>query len=169
MGRSDQEFADFAAAASGRLLHAAFLLTGDRHRAEDAAQTALVRVYASWRRIRRQDPYAYARAVLVNHVRDGWRRPIREYATEELPEPPGSSGVDVAEDVTRRRWLTDALALLTPRERTVVVLRHYFDLTETVVADELGITVGAVKSMNSRALQKLRSRIGEPVLGGELR
>ncbi|GAB7043854.1 MULTISPECIES: SigE family RNA polymerase sigma factor [Catenuloplanes] len=166
MGRGDREFAEFAQGASGRLLHAAFLLTGDRHRAEDAAQTALVRTYAAWRRIRRQDPYAYARAVLVNHVRDGWRRPIREYATAELPDRPDAT--DVAGEVTRRRWLADALALLTPRERAVIVLRHYFDLTEVVVAEELGITVGAVKSMNARALQKLRSRIGEPALKGGL-
>ncbi|MDR7280814.1 SigE family RNA polymerase sigma factor [Catenuloplanes atrovinosus] len=166
MGRGDREFAEFAREASGRLLHAAFLLTGDRHRAEDAAQTAMVRTYASWRRIRRQDPYAYARAILVNHVRDGWRRPIREYATAELPDR--RDPADVAEGVSRQRWLVEALALLTARERAVIVLRHYFDLTETAVADELGITVGTVKSMNARALQKLRSRIGEPALKGEL-
>ncbi|GAB7050098.1 sigma-70 family RNA polymerase sigma factor [Catenuloplanes indicus] len=113
-----------------------------------------------------QDPYAYAPAVLVNHVRDGWRRPIREYATAEPPDRPESTGV--AGEVNRRRWPADALALLTPRERMVIVLRHYFDLTEVVVAEELGVTVGAVKSTNARALQKLRSRIGEPALKGGL-
>ncbi len=87
MVRGDDEFVEFATASWGRLQHVAYLLTGDRHDAEDAAQTALVRTYAAWQRIRRRDPYAYARAVLTNQVTDRWRRPYREYAAEMLPEP----------------------------------------------------------------------------------
>jgi RNA polymerase sigma-70 factor (sigma-E family) len=159
--RDDGEFVEFARASSGRLLHAAYLLTGDRHQAEDAAQTALVRTYAAWSRVRRQDAYAYARTVLVNHVTDGWRRPVREHAAGELPDRPARG--DVADEVAGRRWLIDALSTLTPRERAVVVLRYFFDLPETAVASELDITVGTVKSMNFRALAKLRVRTDAPV------
>jgi RNA polymerase sigma-70 factor (sigma-E family) len=150
----DDEFIEFARVASGRLLHAAFFLTGDRHQAEDAAQTALVRTYAAWSRVRMQDPYAYARAVLVNHSIDGWRRPMREYPTADLPDRAGRT--DVAEEVTRRQLLIDALGALTPRERTVIVLRHFFDLPEAAVATELRVSQGTVKSTNSRAMDKLR-------------
>ncbi|MFC3505588.1 sigma factor [Micromonospora krabiensis] len=71
MGRGDDEFVEFARAASGRLVHAAFLMTGNHHQAEDAAQTALVRTYAAWSRVRHDDAYGYARTVLVNHLVDG--------------------------------------------------------------------------------------------------
>lgn len=152
--RSDDEFAEFVHACSSRLTHAAYLLTGDRHQAEDAAQTAFTRTYAAWSRVRRKDPYAYARRVLANHVIDGWRRPIREYATEELPEH--EPVPDVAYAVAQREWLSTALARLTARERTVIVLRHFFDLSEDQVAMELGVSTGTVKSTNSRALAKLR-------------
>jgi RNA polymerase sigma-70 factor (sigma-E family) len=160
MARGDEEFVEFVRAQSRRLTHAAYLLTGDRHVAEDAAQTALVRTYAAWARVRRDDAYAYARSVLVNHLTDRWRRPLREYATDQLPEHP--VGDDLAERVTGRRWLMQALAALTARERAVVVLRYYFDLPEAEVANELDINIGTVKSMNSRALAKLRIHTEHP-------
>jgi RNA polymerase sigma-70 factor (sigma-E family) len=160
MARGDDEFVEFARASSTRLLRAAYLLTGDRYAAEDAAQTALVRTYAAWSRVRRHDAYAYARTVLVNHVTDGWRRPLRERATNELPQRPAPG--DVAEEVAQRRWLVDALGSLTHRERAVIVLRHFFDLTEVEVASELNISVGTVKSTNSRALGKLRVSTDPP-------
>ena len=160
MARGDDEFVEFVQAQSRRLTHAAYLLTGDRHLAEDAVQTALVRTYAAWARVRRQDAYAYARSVLVNHLIDRWRRPLREYSTEQVPERPVTD--DLSERVTGRRWLIQALAVLTPRERAVIVLRHYFDLPEAEVADELDITIGTVKSMNSRALAKLRVHTEQP-------
>jgi RNA polymerase sigma-70 factor (sigma-E family) len=160
MARGDDEFAEFARASSARLQHVAFLLTGDRHDAEDAAQTALVRTYAAWKRVRQRDAYAYARTVLTNLVIDRWRRPIREYATEELPDRPGSE--DVADDVAKRRWLIAALDELAPRERAVIVLRHYLDLPESEVASELGLSLGTVKSLNSRGLAKLRVNAAIP-------
>ncbi|EOD64127.1 SigE family RNA polymerase sigma factor [Amycolatopsis vancoresmycina] len=167
MARGDEEFAEFVRASSARLTHAAFLLTGDRHQAEDAAQTAFTRTYAAWSRVRHKDAYGYARTVLVNHVIDGWRRPIREYATEALPEQQDRLDVDKA--VTQRAWLTAVLKTLTARERAVVVLRHFFDLPEADVARELGVSVGTVKSTNSRALAKLRIEAADPedtLIGG---
>ncbi|MCA2215932.1 SigE family RNA polymerase sigma factor [Jidongwangia harbinensis] len=154
MARGDDEFVAFAQASSGRLQHAAYLLTGDRHDAEDAAQSALVRTYAAWSRVRRRDAYAYARTVLVNLVIDQWRRPVREYPTEDLPEQ--AAPRDLADDVARRRWLIEALDALSPRERAVIVMRHYLDLPEAEVAREMDLSVGTVKSLNSRGLAKLR-------------
>lgn len=154
MARGDEEFVEFVQASSSRLVHAAYLLTSNRHQAEDATQTALARTYAAWARIRNKDAYAYARTVLVNHIIDGWRRPIREHATEELPELPAKG--DVADSVAQRAWLLEMIAGLTARERAVVVMRHFFDLPEAEVASELGVSLGTVKSTNSRALAKLR-------------
>jgi RNA polymerase sigma-70 factor (sigma-E family) len=167
MARGDDEFADFVRTSSARLTHAAYLLTGDRHQAEDAAQTAFTRTYAAWSRVRNQDAYGYARAVLVNHVIDGWRRPFREDPTEDLPERPVRD--DVAHLVTQREWLATALSALTARERAVIVLRHFFDLPEAEVAAELGVSLGTVKSTNSRALAKLRIEADDPdrtLIGG---
>ena len=154
MARGDAEFVEFVQAASGRLVHAAFLMTGNRHQAEDAAQTALVRTYASWSRVRDNDAYGYARSVMVNHLIDSWRRPIREYPSEDFPEPRRG---DVADEVVTRRWLLAILGTLSPRERAIVVLRYYFDLPETQVAHELDVSVGTVKSTSARALEKLRT------------
>jgi RNA polymerase sigma-70 factor (sigma-E family) len=157
MAAGDDQFVEFVRASSTRLLHAAYLLTGDRHRAEDAVQTALARTYASWSRIRHADAYAYTRKVLTNHVIDAWRRPIREHATDEVPDQPVRR--DVAQDVVQREWLLAALGTLTGRERAIVVLRHFFDLSEADVAKELKVTVGTVKRTNSRALGKLRIKV----------
>src|SRR3954470_20318950 len=114
--RGDDEFVEFAQANSARLQRAAYLLTGDRHQAEEIAQATLVRVYAAWGRVRRRDPYAYARTVLANLVTDQRRRPMREYATAVLPDR--EEPHDVADDVARRRWLIGALGTLSPRERS---------------------------------------------------
>jgi RNA polymerase sigma-70 factor (sigma-E family) len=157
---AEQEFDEFAVAAWPRLRRSAYLLTGDHHLAEDLAQTALARTYASWQRVRRSDALAYARKILVNANIDRMRRrraaevggPAADarLATEAAP---GATGEDLASD---RDELVRLLAGLTERERRVVVLRHYFDLSEAEVARELGIAPGTVKSALSRALGKLR-------------
>lgn len=159
MARGDAEFVEFVKAASGRLLHAAYLLTSDRHHAEDVVQTALARSYAAWSRIREEDAYGYARRIMVNHVIDRWRRPVREHSTETVPEQ-AVPGAEAA--VVEREWLMDILDGLTARERAVVVLRHYFDLPEAAVAAELRISLGTVKSTNARALGKLRTTAAAP-------
>lgn len=169
LARGDEEFAEFARTSYGGLIHAAYLLTGDRHTAEDAAQAALVRTYAAWSRVRRDDAFAYARRVLVNYVTDRWRRRLREYPTDELPEQAASA--DPADEVALRQWLSEALATLTVRERAVIVMRYLFDLSEAAVARDLGITVGTVKSTGSRALAKLRVRANPEIpasaIGGD--
>jgi RNA polymerase sigma-70 factor (sigma-E family) len=154
LARGDEEFVEFATASSAGLRQAAYLLTGDRHAAEDAVQAALVRTYAAWPRVRRDDAFAYVRRTLVNYVTDRWRRKLKEYPTDELPEHP--AGPDIADEVALRQWVTGALATLTARERAVIVLRYLFDLPEAAVARDLGISQGTVKSTSSRALAKLR-------------
>src|SRR6202000_501541 len=96
--------------------------------AEHAPQTSVLGTYAAWSRVRRDDPSAYARKVLVNHLTDRWRRRLREYPVGELPEAERTP--DPADEVALRHWLTGALATLTVKERAVLVLRYLFDLPE---------------------------------------
>ncbi len=154
------DFDEFAVAAWPRLRRSAYLLTGDHHLAEDLAQTALARTYASWRRVRRADALAYARRTLVNLNIDRIRRrritevgdgPIALLPDRRLPH--GTS--DDRDEIVRM------LGGLTERERRVVVLRHYFDLSEAQVAAELGIARGTVKSTLARALAKLRVSVDD--------
>jgi RNA polymerase sigma-70 factor (sigma-E family) len=152
--RGDEEFDEFAVAAWPRLLRSAYLLCGDHHLAEDLVQTALARTYARWRHVRRDDALAYARRVLVNLNVDRLRRrrpiEVRDAIPDRADPGEGNAGPDDRDEVVR------LLATLTEKERRVVVLRHYFDLSEAVVAKEIGISPGTVKSTLSRALAKLR-------------
>lgn len=153
MSGSDDEFDEFAVVAWPRLRWAAYLLTSDHHLAEDLAQTALVRTYSSWGRVRRGDAMAYARKVLVNLNIDRLRRRrFREVGEEHLESRPGAPD----DSPENRAELVQLLSGLTTKERRVVLLRHYFDLSEASVAAELGIATGTVKSTLARALQKLR-------------
>jgi RNA polymerase sigma-70 factor (sigma-E family) len=160
-GRGDAEFTEFVAAAQARLLHAAWLLTHDEHRAEELAQDALVRTYAAWHRVRRDDAFSYARRALLNASVDGWRRRRRELLTNDVPEVHLTTGFEDA--IADRNHLVEALQRLTGRERRVVVSRYYLDLSEETVAAELGISVGTVKSTSSRALTKLRVQDNLPL------
>lgn len=146
-------FADFVAAHGRRLLHLAELLTGDQHLAEDLTQDVLARAYLHWDRIRRDDPYTYLRRSLVNARTDRWRR--------RLPIPMADPGSkirmpDHAQELVDRDLVLTALRRLTARERGVIALRYYEDLTEAQTAEHLGVAVGTVKSANARALTKLR-------------
>jgi RNA polymerase sigma-70 factor (sigma-E family) len=161
----DTEFTAFMAKHGDALLRTAWLLVGDRHRAEELTQQALVRTYGAWRRAR-ADPLAYTRRVLVNLRVDTWRRRRREVLTapEAMPDEPTATPAR-AED---RDQLARALALLTPRQRRVVVLRYLVDLSEADVAADLGVTPGTVKATASRGLATLRAALGaaDPPLPG---
>ena len=131
----------------------AYALCGDWHRAEDLLQTAFVKLYVAWPRLR--DPHgaeAYARKILVRANVDESRRPWRR-------ESPGLAGHDrAAADVAsydERSALVDALQQLPAMQRKVVVLRHMLDLSVAQTADELGIGEGTVKSHSSRGLTAL--------------
>jgi RNA polymerase sigma-70 factor (sigma-E family) len=163
-------FEDFVAARGAALQRTAALLTGDWVLAEDLLQTALARAYPRWERIRRDDPEAYVRKVLVNTWSSWWRRKWRgERPTADLPE---SAATDDFGAVDRRHAVQRALAGLPPRQRAVVVLRFHEDLTEAQTAHLLGVSVGTVKSQTSKALAKLRADsaldgYGRPATGGE--
>jgi RNA polymerase sigma-70 factor (sigma-E family) len=155
---TDDEFAEFAAAASGRLRRVAFMLCGDWHTAEDLAQTALAKVYVSWRKIKRRDAaQAYAARILLNvYLADKRTKRAGELLFSEPPD--GLAPVPAADT---RIVVLDALATLPPKSRAVVVLRYYEDLSVDQVAGLLGCSAGNVKSQTARALDKLRPLLGE--------
>jgi RNA polymerase sigma-70 factor (sigma-E family) len=153
------EFRDFVAARGAALHRTAYLLVGDWTLAEDLVQTALVKTYLAWRRLGGIDAVEpYTRKVLVNTATSAWRRRWRgERPTATLPEPPVPDGTD--EWVERDRvWR--AVRALPPRQRAVLVLRYYEDLTEAETARLLDISVGTVKSQAARAMAVLRRRLG---------
>lgn len=156
-------FTAWAAGSQRGLLRAAYLLTGDRHRAEDLVQEALVKVALRWDRLRDGRPTAYARRIVVRDNVSWWRR-RREYVDPHVPERAAPDDDPLPSLVVRR-----ALARLTPRQRAVVVLRHLEDLTERETADLLGVSVGTVKSQNAAALARLREGAPEllDLIGGE--
>lgn len=152
---NEVDFDGFVAARSTALVKAAWLLTGDWHRAEDLLQTALAKSYLAWRRISPGSEEAYVRKVMVTTYATWWRRAWRgERPTGqvlELAEEADPFGAAELRDV-----LTGALAGLTRRQRATVVLRYYCDLSETATAEALGCSVGTVKSQSSKGLARLR-------------
>lgn len=155
IGTGDQvtaDFDEFVAARSDALLRTAYLLTHDHDLAEDLVQTALSKAWFHWKRIDGR-PEPYVRRILVNTYASWWRRKWRgELPTAELPERPavGAESYDAAHDL----WT--AMARLPRRQRAVVVLRYFEDLSEAETAAVLGCAPGTVKSQASRALAKLR-------------
>ncbi|HEY3902389.1 MAG TPA: SigE family RNA polymerase sigma factor [Streptosporangiaceae bacterium] len=156
MNAAADEFAQFVEVRERALQRTAWLLTGDWALAEDLVQTALARSWPRWDRItRRDDPEIYVRRVMINTWSTWRRRRWRgESASEELPERPAPG--DVAAEVAMRELCRDLLSKLTDRQRSVVVLRIFDDLTEAQVAQILGCALGTVKSTMSQALAKLR-------------
>ena len=154
-------FAEFVEGRQRTLQRTAWLLTGDWALAEDLVQTALSRVWPRWERItRRDDPEIYVRKVMLNTWLTWRRRKWRaEHATESLPDSPAPG--DLATEVAARAAISEALAALTDRQRTVLVLRIFDDLTEVQVAQVLDCAVGTVKSTMAQSLAKLRD---EPAL-----
>lgn len=152
--RRDTDFDDYLVARRSALLRTTYAITGDLNDAEDILQTVLAKAYLAWDRI--DDPDAYCRRAIVNTHHSLWRRAFkrRETTMEWTPERTTEDRYDdgTATDLWR------FVQTLPRRQREVVVLRFYEDLTETEVADVLGISVGTVKSQGSRALASLRTR-----------
>ena len=156
-----EDFSAFAVSRWPGLVRLAFGLTGDRWMAEDIAQTALARAYVAWRRVNRaDDPDAYLRRILVNASN---RRFRRHRVTEQPGDPPETAVDGPADLVSERAALLAALRQLPPRQRAVVVLRYWEDLTDAQIAAVLGCSSGTVRSQLARALAKLRvsSALGE--------
>lgn len=155
----DAEFAEYMAARQPSLLRTAYLLTGDQHTAEDLVQTAFAKLYLSWDKVQRRELVdGYVRRILVNENNSLWRRAWkrRELSTDTVPD---HRAVTDSHDDGMKAALWEFVQSLPRKQRAVVVLRFYEDLSEAEVADILGISVGTVKSQSSRALAALRSRV----------
>jgi len=139
------------------LLRAAYALTSDWAQAEDLLQTALTKTYLRWHTLDDVEAgEAYLRRVMFTTYARWWRRKWRgEVPTETLPDQDGS---DPYIDADRREVLRRALATLPRRQRAVLVLRFFEDMTEAQVAETLEVSIGTVKSTTSKALAKLRVR-----------
>ena len=154
-GSAKAEFTEFAHSRWPSLVRLAYGLTGDRGLAEDLAQTTLVNAYASWPRVRKaDDPDAYVRRIMLNSFRGGFRK--RRVAEELSESPPDKFVTDPAGVHDDRASVIAAVATLPPKQREVVLLRFWLDLTEAQAAATLGCSVGNVKSQTARALAKLR-------------
>jgi RNA polymerase sigma-70 factor (sigma-E family) len=146
-------FAEFVTMRSSRLLRTAYLLTRDWASAEDLLQTSLVKAWGVWKRIE-DNPEAYVRKIIVNTYASWWRR--RSYGELPAAQPIERAGENPHDAVDARDQLWRALGRLPRRQRAVVVLRYFEDLSEAQAAEALGVTVGTVKSQTARALAALR-------------
>ena len=163
--RQDAEFREFMHARWPAMVRLAYGLTGDQGHAEDVAQAAFARAYASWPRVKRSgDPDAYVRQIVINENRNRFRKHrVAEQLTDSvLIDVPWT---DAIREYDERSALIAALRRLGPRQRAVIVLRYWLDLTEQETAAALNCSVGTVKSQASRALATLRESI-ELVDGG---
>jgi RNA polymerase sigma-70 factor (sigma-E family) len=151
------ELGEFVSARGAALSKAAYLLTGDHQAAEDLVQDTYVTLVRRWKKSGTVDPEAYVRRILYSRFVDGWRR----RRVSELPwaSPPDAAGGDEAGAATDRLTLQGALTRLAPRQRAVLVLRFYEDLTEVQTAAALGISPNTVKSQTRAALQRLRELV----------
>lgn len=156
----EDRFQEFVRARWSHLVRTAYLLTGDAHLAEDLTQTALAKAYRSWRRVAGSDnPEAYVRRMLVTCNIDRFRkRRVKESLTDAPPERAGRD--EAVARVDERGVLMAALAQLPPRQRAVVVMRYWEDLSEAEAAEVLGCSQGTVKSQASKGLAKLRTYPG---------
>jgi RNA polymerase sigma-70 factor (sigma-E family) len=155
----DVEFAAYMSARQSSLLRTAYLLTGDRHAAEDLVQTAFAKLYLSWDKVQKRELLdGYVRRIMVNENNSLWRRAWKrkEVATDEVPD---YVGVHDRHDDGQKSALWEFVQTLPKKQRAVIVLRFYEDLSEAETAQILGISVGTVKSQASRALASMRERV----------
>jgi RNA polymerase sigma-70 factor (sigma-E family) len=160
-GPDAQEFTAFVAQHARSLDRLAYLMVGDEHAGEDLAAEALMAAWRNWDQVKAvEHPLAYVRGIMVNQASRHFRRRARESrlldrlkigTTETTREPDGAAVVDVR----------SALLRLPPRRRACLVLRHAFQLTESEVADTLGISIGTVKSQTAKAAAQFRREIGD--------
>lgn len=166
---AEEEFRRFVQARWHALVRTAYLLTGDRGRAEDLVQQTLVKVHRRWSHIASaESPYAYTRAALANESASWWRRRRVAETLGDLPAHADRDPSDHYRHVDTRDQLARAVLQLPPRMRAVIVLRYFEDLSEADTAHALGMSLGSVKSQTSRGLERLRSVLQEPITEGSL-
>ena len=162
---TDEEFAELVHACWASLYRTAYLMLGDAAEAEDLVQTALAKTYANWRQGAQRRGRAGLRADHAGQHR-GLLVP-QEGLAQRAPDRGAARAAHASRhetDLSDRRTVIDALGTLPPRQRAVVVLRYYEDLSVAQVAHALGITEGTVKSQTSEALSKLRALLGDSVI-----
>ncbi|GHJ34713.1 SigE family RNA polymerase sigma factor [Streptomyces sp. TS71-3] len=152
------EFEDYVRTRHDALLRSARRLVPDPVEAQDLLQTALARTYGRWDGIAdKRLADAYLRRVMINTRTEWWRaRKLEEVPTEQLPE---AAVEDSTEQYANRALLMDAMQVLAPKQRSVVVLRHWEQMSTEETAAALGMTVGTVKSTLHRALARLREEL----------
>jgi RNA polymerase sigma-70 factor (sigma-E family) len=161
MGKqADDEFSEFVVANWHRIFRTAYLLTGDHHHSEDLTQVAFSKAYLSWSRVRTlAHPCAYVRKVAVNETISWRRRRMnRESPTLDFQPDTEMPGPDTSVPGSLTLWR--AVLALPARQRAVIVLRYYEDLSEAEIAEELGMSTGTVKSTASAARQRLARQLG---------
>jgi RNA polymerase sigma-70 factor (sigma-E family) len=158
MTRANADFDEFVADHVGDLLRTAYLIAWDEVEAEDLVQETLFKVARRWPRVRSMDqPSAYARRILINLATDGARtRARRRVELSPPPDGPAERFADPLADLDTHAELVDALGQLPQRQRAVLVLRYFHDLTEVQAAEVLGCSQGTIKSSASRGLARLR-------------
>jgi RNA polymerase sigma-70 factor (sigma-E family) len=158
----ETEFTDLVMGVSSRLLRTAYAVCGDRQLSEDAVQSAFASAFRSWRRVRAADnPEAYLRRMVVNELLSRRRRKSWPLASATQADPQDSHH-SYEESVVDHDLVWSAISDLPPRQRAVVVLRYYEDLSEAEIAETLGVRPGTVKSQSAAALDHLRRSLGEP-------
>jgi RNA polymerase sigma-70 factor (sigma-E family) len=154
-GQDREQFREFMVSRWPELVRLGYALTGDRWLAEDLAQTALASACTAWWRVRRaDDPDAYVRRILINASNRRFRRQRQAEDARRLPEAPLADPAALAD---QRSDLMTALRALPPKQRAVIVLRYWADLSDAQVAALLGCSEGTVRSQAWRALAKLRA------------
>ena len=150
-------FDEYVLARGPALVRFARLLTGDDHRAEDLVQDVLAKAYVSWRRIGSADrPDLYVRRMLVNAHHSWWRRAVnREVTVAEVRDAPTP---DPAAESAERDALWRLIRTLSPRQRTVIVLRYYEDYDDVTIAELLHCSPGTVRTQARRALARLQAQ-----------
>lgn len=152
---AEAEFTRFVVATSPALRRMAMSVAGDHHRADDLVQTTFEKLYVAWPRLARrgQLPLSYARQTLIRTLISEDRRPAhRREVLTELPEH-GHASSELVDD---RVDMIEALSQLSPRQRLVLYLRHYEDLSVAQTATAMGCSQGTVKSTTSDAVRVLR-------------
>ncbi|WP_433468842.1 SigE family RNA polymerase sigma factor [Spirillospora sp. CA-128828] len=149
-------YEEFVATRAQALLRYGFVLTGNAHDAADLLQEGLIRLRGAWGRVaNKNDPEGYVRKIMARQHISAWRRRRREHLVGDVPERHyDDPGLERAEHDPR---LWAALAMFPRRQRAVLVLRYYEDLSDEEIARTLGISRGTVRSQAARALGKLRA------------
>ena len=162
MRQSDEDrFAGFVRAHGASLFRTAFLLTGDYQRAEDLLQSTWVHLYRRWPQVEKMArPVAYTRKVLVNQSISWWRRRSSHEVLLVVQEEPSWGGR--VDEIPEHQRVWQAVLQLPPRQRAVIVLKYYEDLSEAEIADALEMAVGTVKSHAHAATRRLSDLLSEP-------